>query len=49
MWTKNGHNPRHSHATFEAAQAEAMRLADKHPKTKFFVLEAKERIYVPEL
>lgn len=38
VWNKNGYFPRYRHATFEAAQAEAERLAAKQPTDAFYVL-----------
>lgn len=38
IWTKAGRNPRFWHGHRESAEAEAGRLAAKHPGTAFFVV-----------
>lgn len=44
VWTKTGHVPRFAHDSFEAAQAEARRLALLRPGKKFIVLQAIEKV-----
>jgi len=39
VWTPNGHNPSRKHETQEDAQTEAIRLLNKHPDRKFYVME----------
>lgn len=48
VWTKEGRNPKKSHTSWTAADAEAKRLAIKYPGKKFFVVAARERVYVPK-
>lgn len=44
VWTKTGRVPRFAHDSFEAATAEAERLATIHPGKTFIVLEAVQKI-----
>lgn len=46
VWTKRGHKPRFTHASYEAALAEAIRLAGEHPGEKFIVLKAITKLHV---
>lgn len=39
VWRLNGESPKHKHATFELADAEAQRLARTHRGAEFVVLE----------
>lgn len=39
VWTKTGSMPKKRHATRDKAEAEAARLAAKHPGKKFIVLQ----------
>lgn len=45
VWTKKGHKPRYMHSTFEAASAEADRLAHLTPGAKFIVLQAVRKVH----
>jgi len=47
VWTKTGHKPRFTHATAEAADTEARRLAALYPGKKFIVLRATHKIHAP--
>lgn len=40
VWSPDGHNPQHRHATDTLAKQEAERLARSNPGKEFFVLEA---------
>jgi hypothetical protein len=41
VWNVNGRQPTRAHASMDAANAEAMRLARQCPEAVFVVLEAK--------
>jgi hypothetical protein len=47
VWTKRGRNPRYFHGSPFEAEAEAQRLALKHPGQKFIVLHAYTKFFVP--
>lgn len=44
VWTKTGWPPRKQHATRQAADQEADRLARRHPGKKFIVLRAVAKV-----
>ena len=48
VWTKTGWRPRKAHESFDAASAEAQRLARNHPGKKFIVLKAVAKYHVPQ-
>lgn len=48
VWRKGGSNPRFSHPTYEGAETEARRLAQKFPSRRWFVLKAVRRFWVNE-
>lgn len=47
VWNKEGKHPRVTHKTYKVAEAEAARLAAKHPGRKFIVLQAVTKISEP--
>ena len=40
VWNPYGENPQTRHSSMLAAQKEAIRLSEKQPDTKFYVLQA---------
>lgn len=46
VWNKNGHKPRHSHASHDKALAEAKRLACINPGQKFIVQQFHEKVWI---
>lgn len=46
VWNPSASFPKYQHSTYEAARAEAERLARQFPGTKFFVMEAVGRALV---
>jgi hypothetical protein len=47
IWNKRGRMPRVFHETREKAEAEAQRLARKHPGHKFIVIQMESKWHVP--
>ena len=48
IWTKNGRNPKRAHTNLDSAKREVRRLAALHQNTRFFILQAVERVWVNE-
>jgi len=46
VWTKHGRRPQFFHPTKELAEAEAQRLACKHPGQKFLVMQVTGKFHV---
>jgi hypothetical protein len=44
VWNPDGSNPTYRHESYAAAQAEAKRLALRHPGQEFYVLAADARV-----
>lgn len=49
VWTKTGHIPHFTHQSALRAEAEAERLARRHPGKKFIVLRAYTKMHVPTI
>lgn len=47
VWTKTGRRPVFAHENGEKAEAEAQRLAAKHPGRKFIVMQAMGKFHIP--